>query len=360
VAPTVFFEQPAHVLVTWEAVRETLRDDDHVPGAPTYELSTRPTLGHTFIDASGDEHRRLRKLTTPAFRSRSIERFDADQLVRLGHEIVDRFADRGEGDLVTEFTTVMPYLAIARKLGLPESREEDTRRWARGLLSGAFDEEAAATAAAEFNAHLGDVLAARRTGPADDVLSAMAAIRDEDGTPLTDDEILSHVRLLFAVGASTTAHGMASLLSLLLRRPDMLDRALADPDWRDGVVEEALRFEPPVSILPRVLLGPTTVFGHDLPANSFLLVGIAGANRDPAAMEDPDTFDPDRPAVDVLTFGSGSKFCAGAHLARRELRVALDVLLDRLPGLRLTSTDGIEPAGGPLRSPVALPAGWDA
>lgn len=353
-----FFGAPAVVATHFEVVRSILRDDDAVPGAPTYQLSTEPIVGHTFIDAHGAEHDRLRKLATPAFRSRAIERFDAARLGHLADELVDRFVDDGEADLVAAFTSVLPYLAIARKLGLPESREEDTRRWASGLLSHAMAPDLAQQARAEFDAHVGEVVAARRREPLDDVLSGLV-LAERDGQGFTDEDVIAHVRLLFAVGASTTAHGMGNLLSAVLHRPDLLERLREDPAARPGAVREGLRFDPPVSVLPRLLKRPTSLLGRELGPDAFLLLGIAGANRDPAVFEDPDRFDPGRSQADVMTFGNGPKFCPGSHLATHEIGVALDALLDRLPDLRLADSEGSLPVGGPLRAPERLQVQWE-
>lgn len=358
-AASTFFGQPAAIATHYEVVRSILRDDEHVPGAPTYQLSTLPIIGHTFIDAHGQEHDQLRRLATPAFRSRAIERFDAARLGRLADELADRFVGRGACDLVAEFTSVLPYLAIARKLGLPQSREEDTRRWAAGLLSHAMNPELAGQARAEFDLHVGEVVAARRAEPTDDVLSGLLAA-ERDGVRFTDEEVLAHVRLLFAVGASTTAHGMGNLLSALLHRPDLLELVRREPELRAGAVREGLRYDPPVSVLPRLIMRPTELEGQLLPEHSFLLLGIAGANRDPAVFAEPDRFDPERSQADVVTFGSGPKFCPGSHLATHEISVALDTLLDRLPGLRLDDPTGSLPVGGPLRAPEQLQVRWDA
>ncbi len=357
VTSTTFFGQPAVIATDFATVKSILRDDVLVPGAPVYELSTLPAIGHTFIDASGAEHDRLRKLATPAFRSRAIERFDAARLTVLAEELIDGFVDRGEVDLVAEFTSVLPYLAIARKLGLPRSGEDDTRRWAAGLLSHAMAPELAARARAEFDAHVGEVVAARRAEPLDDVLSGLV-LAERHGQSFTDEDVLAHVRLLFAVGASTTAHGIGNLLSALLHRPRVLSSVRDDPALRAGAVREGLRFDPPVAVLPRLVVQPTEVRGVALGAMSFLLLSIAGANRDPEVFARADDFDPTRPHAELMTFGNGKKFCPGSHLATHEIGVALDAVLDRLTGLRLVDEAGSLPVGGPLRAPERLAVAW--
>ncbi len=357
-ADTVFFGQPAVVTTTHALGRAVLRDDDGIPGAPTYGLSTAPLLGNTFIDAHGDEHHRVRALATPAFRSRAIERFDAGALVDLADAVLDRVAERGAADLMADFAMVVPYLAIARKLGLPPSGEDDTRRWAQGLLSHALAPDLAARARADFDAFLGEIVQARRSEPRQDVLSGLVTA-ERDGRRFSDDDVLAHVRLLFAVGATTTAHGIGNLLSALLHRPETFRAAADDPSLRDAVVAEALRFDPPVSVLPRVLTTPTTLAGRELPAHTFLLVGIAAANRDPDVFADPDAFEAGRPQQEVLTFGNGVKFCPGSHLAIRELRVALDAVLARLGVPELVDDAGAVPVGGPLRAPERLAVRWE-
>jgi cytochrome P450 len=297
-------------------------------------------------------------LATPAFRSGAVARFNDEQLAPLAHEIVDRFAARGRGDLVAEFTKVLPFYVISRKLGLPIGTEEDQRRWAKALLGFPRDQAGARAGAEEFTRFLAPVVAQRRRDPGDDVLSGLLAASHE-GRTLTDAEVFSHVRLLYAVGATTTSDEMGNLLSALLTHPEILDRARLEPEVRPRVVLESLRWEPPVALLPRHAPLAGRIAGMDIPAASTLLVGIAAANRDPRRFMNADGFDPDRGESEILTFGLGRKFCPGVHLARTQLLTALEVLLERLPGLRLVDRAGSAPSGATLRAPEALWVEWD-
>ena len=356
--PVPFFGATALLVTRADDVREAFRDDASLPGGPTYRQTVERIVGRTFISMDDREHHLYRKLAMPAFQSGAIARFNESALVELVHELLDRFAARGEGDLVAELTGVLPYYAITRKLGIPRARDEDMRHWADQLLN-PRDPAGAAAAAREFTDLLGPILAARRENPREDLLSALAhAVID--GERLSDEDVLSHVRLLFAVGATTTSHAMGNLLSTLLARPELLERARSEPALRPGLVHELLRFEPPVANLPRLSSRPLRVSGEEVPPGTLLLLGLACANRDPRVFADPDRYDPDRPPQDVLTFGFGVKYCPGAHLARRELLTALDAVLERLPGLRLVRDDGAAPEGGTLRHPRALHAAWDA
>lgn len=356
-APVPFFGTRALLVTRFDDVREAFRDDAALPGGPTYQQTTEPIVGRTFISMDGREHHLYRKLAMPAFQSAAIARFNEHALVDLVHELLDRFAATGEGDLVAQLTGVLPYYAITRKLGIPRARDEDMRRWADQLLN-PRDPRGAHAAADEFTRLLGPILAARRAEPRDDLLSALAHA-EIDGERLGDEDVLSHVRLLFAVGATTTSHAMGNLLATLLARPELLERARSEPGLRPALVHELLRFEGPVANLPRLTSQPMRIAGTDVPTGTLLLLGIASANRDPRAFTDPDRFDPDRPVQDVLTFGFGVKYCPGAHLARRELLTALDAVLAHLPGLRLASADGAAPEGGTLRHPRAVHARWD-
>ena len=120
-------------------------------------------------------------------------------------------------------------------------------------------------------------------------------------------------------------------------------------------MEEALRGETPIAVLPRMSASePVEFYGIEIPADSWVLFAMAGANRDPAVFTDPDRFEISRPQGDALTFGRGVKSCPGMHLARRNMAVAVEVLLERMPGLKLLDADAALPRRTVLRSPDAL------
>ncbi|MCJ7437456.1 MAG: cytochrome P450 [Acidimicrobiia bacterium] len=358
VAPVRFFGTEAVLVTRFDDVKEAFRDDEHLPGGATYQMHTEPVIGRTFISMDGTEHDRHRQLATPAFRSRAVAQFDEEALVPLAHEIVDRFVARGEADLVAEFTTVLPFYAITRKLGVPRGTDDEMRTWADRMLTYPSDPEGAVGAARAFSDVLEPLLDARRAAPEEDLLSALLAA-EVDGEALDREEVCSTVRLMFSVGATTTSHALGNMLSALLDRPELLERARADEPLRAGIVHELLRWDGPLATLPRLApLGAQ--FGDEtFPPGTLLLFGIASANRDPSVWDDPARFDPTRDPQEIVTFGFGQKFCPGSHLARRQLLTALGVLLDRLPGLRLADPHGATPVGGVLRHPTALHVVWD-
>ena len=216
----------AHLITTFEGVRTFLADDERFPGGVIYRYSTRPSVGSTFIDLDGDEHHLVRRLATPAFRSRAVRRFIDDELTPLADEVLDRMFTSRSDDLARDFVRILPFWAISRKLGLPVGTEERQRSWALALLSHPTDPDGARRAAAEVTEFLLPTLAERRAAPRDDVVSRLLTT-EVDGVRLTDEQVASHVRLLYAVGATTTSDGLGTLLRRALTEPGLWERGCA-------------------------------------------------------------------------------------------------------------------------------------
>lgn len=358
VAPVRFYGMPAFAILSWDSLREFFASNEEFPGGEVYKYQLEQTVGRTFISMDGVDHDVYRRLVTPAFRSRAAIRFVDEELTPLAHELLDGLVASGHADLVEQFTNRLPFWAISRKLGLPEGYEDRQREWALAILSEPSNPEGARRAADELSEVIAPVVAARRQRPGTDVISKLVT-SEFQGVRLSDEEVHSHVRLLFAVGATTTSDALSNLLWTLLHRPEILNRLRATPELRPAAVRELLRWDPPVPLLPRMAAKDGTIAGVSIPAGSMILAGIASANRDPERFDQPDVFDIDRPDSDVLTFGFGVKFCPGTHMAKQQLLAALDVLLERLPDLRLAGDDaGAVPSGCNLRSVSSLRCEW--
>ena len=175
------------------------------------------------------------------------------------------------------------------------------------------------------------------------------------GRRLSDEEIFSHVRLLFPTGGETTHGSLGNLLFALLSHEGEWARVVADPGRIPRTVEEGLRWETPIAVLPRMSASdPVEFCGTKLPPDGWVLFAVAGANRDPDVYSDPDRFDPDREQPPTLVFGRGAKSCPGMHLARRNMQVALEVLARRMPDLELIDPAEATPRRTVLRCPPAL------
>ena len=355
VAPTRFLGLPAFILTGHRELLEAFQDTRGFPPHRMYEVSFEGAIGRSFISmADPQEHRVYRKLATPAFRSRAIDRFAESALRDLANELIDELEGNAEGDLVESFCARFPYLVIARLLGLPRARESEFHEWALGLLRFRDDPEAARDASKALTEFLAPVVAKRRREPTGDIISELVGSR-VDGRGLSDEEVYAHVRLLFPTGGETTHGSLGNLLSALLSVPERWRRVVDEPSLIPSAVDEGLRFDTPIAVLPRMSSAhPVALGGTEIPPDSWVLFAMAAANRDPAVFAEPDTFLFDRDRRDVLTFGKGVKSCPGMHLARKNLVVALEALTTRLPQLRLLDRESALPRRSVLRCPDAL------
>jgi cytochrome P450 len=359
VARARFGGQDAVVITGHAALAEAFRDNERFPPADAYRITIEPVQGVTFQTMEDEQHRIYRRLATPAFRASAVDAMEPASLAGVAHMLLDRLEGVREADLAEAFTHRVAFLVVARMLGIQPRREEVFREWAVGFLEYPRDPARSRRCAEQITGLLRPLIAERRAEPRDDVISALV-LADADGHRLNDEEILAHIRLLFSAGASTTTDALGNLLYALLSDRSRWERLQAESALRSCAIEELLRWETPVAVLPR-MSAPRSVRFHDveIPPSTFTLFAIAAANRDPAVFNDPDAFDIGRDSASkLLSFGPGPRLCPGLHLARRQLRVALDVLLERLPGLGLVDVADAAPQGAILRGPRRLQARW--
>ncbi|MGO9069828.1 cytochrome P450 [Mycobacterium sp.] len=338
----------------YDECQQVLTDSDTFSSS-IYSQIMGPIMGRTLLELEGAEHRMSRALVSPAFRAKLLERWRSELVSVVVNELINRFAARGQAELVREFTFVFPVEVIARVMGLPK---EDCARFQQlsiALLNVLYDWENGIAASASLREYFGEVLTERRRDPRDDLISTLAQA-EIDGTRLTDAEIFAFLLLILPAGFETTYRASGNLLVGLLSEPALLDRIRTDRAMVPGAIEEVLRWEPPITSVMRVATRDCELGGIEIPAGTTLNVSIAAANRDPARYPDPDRFDPTRTNVAHLTFGAGPHLCLGAHLARMETTVAVNALLDRLPDLRLDANAPMPSITGvAFRSPEAVP-----
>jgi cytochrome P450 len=358
VTPARFLGQPAFVITGHAALRRAFADDARFPGHRMYQASFEGAIGESFISMGDDaRHRVYRKLATPTFRSRAVAAYEDESLVEIARELVDKLSERiiaGETvDLVSGFTASFPYRVITRLLGLPRDRENEFHAWAVALLGFRDDPARGIEARNELTRYLAPIVEERRANPQEDVISGLVQAEIE-GRKLSNEEIFSHIRLLFPTGGETTYGTLGNLISTLFSE-NLWSEIAGAPSRIPQAIDEALRFESSIAVLPRMSASCETEFeGVTIPPDSWLMFAVAGANRDPSVFESPDTFDIERTAGDMLTFGRGKKSCPGMHFAKRNMIVALQVLLERLPALELVDTNAAIPRRSVLRAPDAL------
>jgi cytochrome P450 len=349
----------AIILLTQELVAAGFRDETTFPSWAAYSLTTGPVWGHTIQCMTGREHRINRAIVSTPLRRNQVAKYTEPIIAPVINELIDRFAHRGEADLIPEFTQRFSLLINNRMLGIPVEDEETVYRWAQGLLHYAIAPEEAKRCARELSEYVLPIIADRRRNPGDDLISRIVTETTEDGEQLDDEQVLSFVRLLYPVGADTTMLAMGNILAALLTHPDQLELLRSDPDEHmEWAIWEALRWEAPVGMLPRACPEAVTWRGIDIPAFTPMVFAINAANRDPAVYPDPDRFDITRRATPLVAFGQGPHSCIGNWLAFRELTTALRALLERLPNMRLASGASVKITSQvvtTLRAPNSLP-----
>ncbi len=294
---------------------------------------------HSMLELNPPRHTRLRSLVLRAFTSRRIKEL-APEIEVLCHQLIDGFP-AGEVDLLTAFAQKLPVIIIARLLGVPEAMADQLLVWSNAMVTmyqarrTRIDEDAACAASAEFSEFMRGYVDQRRGAPADDLISHLIAA-EEDGAKLSTDELITTCILLLNAGHEATVHSMGNGIKTLLE--NQVSRAALMPDKIDTLVEEIMRYDPPLHIFTRIAIEDLELFGHKIKRGQSVACLLASANRDPSAYDQSDTFQPARNIKPNTSFGGGLHFCVGAPLARLELKIALPILFSRCPDLRLSKT----------------------
>lgn len=342
-----------------EELQQMLRDNETFSSAIIIDAFGDALGKHVMLGMDEPEHGRHRGLVSKAFSQKAMARWEHELVGQVGNQLIDQFADRGRADLSREFTFPYPTQIIASLLGLPRKDYPQFQRWSVSLLSFVFNRERGLAASGALREYFIPILAARRQEPRDDLISGLAQA-EIDGETLSDEEIFSFLRLLLPAGVETTYRSLGNLLFALLSNPDQLDAVRSDRSLIPQAIEEAVRWEPPLLTITRVATRDTELGGVSIPAGSAVMPVLGAANRQEDRYPDPDRFDIFRSARAHIGFGHGVHVCLGMHLARLEMRVALNLLFDRLPNLRL-DPDGDDPhiRGQVFRSPTSLPVLFD-
>lgn len=298
--------------------------------------------GFLFLDPP--DHTRLRKLVSKAFAPRVVSALQPD-IRSLVDGLLDRVAEKGQFEVVEDFAYPLPVAVICRLLGVPLEDEPQFSR-ASALLAQALDPFSTITgvpaevanerqqAGAWLRDYFHGLIDKRRSRPGEDLLSGLIAV-EESGDQLTEEEIVSTCNLLLIAGHETTVNLIGNAVLAMLRNPGQWAALGADADRAPAIVEETLRYDPPVQLAGRIALADMVIGGVEVPAGDVMMLLLAGANRDPAEYDRPDVFDPDRKNLRHLGFGRGAHYCLGAPLARLEASVALAAVAARFPNARL-------------------------
>jgi cytochrome P450 len=375
----------SYVVSTYREIEELLHDP-RISSDP--RRITEPDRGAenasgppvSFIALDPPEHDRQRHLAMrqfgPPHNPRRVVSMRSELAEMVTH-LIDGFAGKSRVDLVDDFAYPFPVTVICRLLGVPREDEPRFRVWADAIVEGvgAGGEDSAELirkkdeAFAQLGQYLAGLADLRRDQPGDDLLSGLVT---DDGPAgrMSREELMGNAALLLFAGHETTVNLIANGMLTLLRHPDVLERLRRDPELVIRIVEELLRYEPPVQFLPnRYALDDVEIAGTTIPARSPIVLVLASGSRDPEHVRNPDRFDPDRFDPDRfglardddqhLGFGGGIHYCFGAPLARLEAQIALGELARRLEGPRLVADPPPYRPNAVLRGPRHLLVEFD-
>jgi cytochrome P450 len=304
----------------------------------------RPQGPPMFLFLDPPDHTRLRKLVSKAFVPRVVNELQPE-IAGLVEGLLDRIAEKGSFDVISDLAYPLPVAVICRLLGVPLDDEPEFGR-ASAMLAQALDPFFVITgepadgmqqrirAAQWLRDYLHDLIGRRRSQPRDDLMSRLIAV-EESGDQLTEDEIVSTCNLLLIAGHETTVNLIANAMLAMLRDPAQWAALGRDADRAPAVIEETLRFDPPVQLVARIAADDIMIADTAVANGDTMLLLLAAAGHDQQEFERPDIFDPDRKPFRHLAFGRGLHYCLGAPLARLEAVAVLSAVTARFPQARL-------------------------
>jgi hypothetical protein len=332
---------PAWLVTRYEDVRQAIADPrlsldkrNAKPGG-YHGLALPPALDANLLNMDPPDHTRIRRLVSKAFTPRRVDLL-REPIRKTADALLDAIAPLGRADLISSYAAPLPITVICDLLGVPPDDRQDFRSWTDALVAPdpAQPEKAKQAVRAMLGFFTG-LLAAKRAAPADDLLSALIAVRDDEDR-LTEDELMSLAFLILFAGYENTVHLIGNATLALLSHPDQLAVLRAAPGRLGLAIEELARYDGPAPLaIRRFPTEDVTVGGVGIPAGETFLLSLAAAHRDPRRFTDPDRLDIGRDATGHLALGHGIHYCLGAPLARMETEIALASLLDRFPGIAL-------------------------
>ena len=353
--PVMRHGEKALLVTRFDDVSFAFGDEKDIPLSAGARKFAEPAQGRSLFSMTGEEHRKHRALISSAFTAAAIDRYEQELMIPEARGALSRLALAGGGqsDLIGEFAEMYGISVIVRILGLPVEDDRRFKRWAHDLTASSWALEDALKASREFEDYVTPIIHERRRGSGGDFLSRLARAGIE-GERLKDTDIVSFLRVLFPAGADTTFRQLGNFLLTMLTLPGLKQMLLHDRSLVPAAIDEVLRWEPAIGLYPRLVPRDVEWRGAFIPGGTFLLLSVVSANRDPRMFDEPEAFDVSRRSKKITTFGSGIHFCIGAVLARREMAVAVNTVLDLYPDLELAEPEITRITGATLRGPREL------
>jgi cytochrome P450 family 142 subfamily A polypeptide 1 len=339
----VYFDEAAGV---WGVTRHDLvmrmsKDSEHFCNRYGMRPDSPPIP--SMINLDGNDHKRRRNLVNRGFTPRRVAEYEG-MVRRICDELIDKAAERGEVDFVRDIAAPLPMAMIGDMLGVEPVDFDKLLHWSDDLILGTNAKASpevmmnAAKAAGEYAEYNRKVVAERRAKPQQSDLMSILVHAEIDGEKLEDEALLQESLLILVGGDETTRHVISGGMYQLMKNPDQRQILIDDPSKIPTAVEEMLRWVTPIQNMARTATADIEVEGQRIEKGQKLLLLYGAANRDDRVFEDPHRFDVQRSPNDHVAFGGhGAHFCLGSSLARLELRVMFDRLIERLPEMQLAS-----------------------
>lgn len=352
-------EIPSFAVLSFDGCQKVL-SDTRCFSSDFFSEEYTGAVGRGLFCMDPPEHTKYRTLVQKAFIPRIVARWDEEIIRPAIARAFDDVVPAGQGDLASDIALKFPYEIISRILGFPDSDLMFVSDRITKMTRSTYDPVAAQAASVEMNAYVTDYIVARRTRLSDDFISALMSA-EVDGENLSDSALRAFIFHVFPAGMETTFRGAANLAWLLLEHPGELEKLKADRSLVPAAIAEMLRVEGPASMFPRKVIAPTEIEGVSMAPGSMVYAMLAAANRDPSRWDRPEEFDITRPVLANLGFGYGVHACIGLHLARKELDLFANMMLDRMPNIRRDPSIADVPQilGWTLRSALSVPVVWD-
>jgi cytochrome P450 len=353
----IFWHEPTSqwMLTRFSDIQETLRDRrlgrvyehrfSHAefgqPGPDPRWIDFHQHERWSLLSLEPPDHTRLRGLVSRAFTPRSVTRL-LPETRAISTDLFDQCREAGTFDLLTDYAQPFSVAVICSLLGVPADDTGQLLDWSHAIVkmyemsSTETQKVAANTAARDFIDYTRTLMGEKRRTPDRKLLSGLLAVRDEDGSRLSDDEIVSTTMVLLEAGHEATVNALCNGVFGLMKHRDEWRRLVDHEVEAEAGIEELIRWDGPSQFFHRWVLEPDiTIAGHTFEVGDRIGMLFGAGERDPRRFADPDRFDVGRGDSGHLGFGAGMHFCVGAALARQELAVSLDGLVERFPGLEV-------------------------